>query len=152
MQYLLIEYVKSISTTTRGSEFRYPTTFDAQELEGERRGPILYDFIKPLDASNRGQCLVLVSDRLAAKYDRDSAMRIITDAEADAWIAANQTVQSMPEYRVDQDTVQALQLMIASGRTLSSAELDMIDPDHPRTGIRRARRDRDSLLGIKGPG
>jgi hypothetical protein len=151
MKFVLVTFRKPDLSTrqTRNPEsgFQYPRLYDAQEVHVEGHGPI-YD--RPIlnKRTGVGRCLIYIDDVIADKYDAAAGMRILTDVQADTWVAANKNVQDMAEYDVDADMVQAIQVRIAAGNVPTTQEQEMLDPDHPRRGIRRRLRTKEALLRI----
>ena len=78
---------------------KYPSIYDAQEVERNKKGPIIYE-----GAFSRGEateeCLLFLQDALADTYALDTDIRIVTEAQADTWLAANQQIQDAPDIQV----------------------------------------------------
>jgi len=136
----------------REDGYQYPKPFDAREVHVHGTGPV-YDLETMFDtASGRAECLIRITNAIADRYAQSPYMSILTALEADAWVDANQTVQNASEYDVDEPIVNALNLRLAAGRTLDTLELEMLDPDNRRAGIRRVRRTKEALLKIRPSG
>ena len=151
MKFVLVTF-KEFSPSRRGKDsetgYVYPALYSSSEVSRLGRGPI-YDFEDIADKTGTSQCLIAMPDGIADAYDLDPDMEIINQVRAQAWIDANRTIQSLPEYYVERDMVAALQLRIAAGATLSTQEREMIDPDHPRGGIVRRKKDLASVMAGK---
>jgi len=149
MKFVLVTYRRpKLEKNGKSSGLRYPALFNAEEVKVNADGPHIYDELKGFDSEDKAELLILIKDELADKYAEDPLMRIITPSDADAWLLANTTVQSLPDFEVHDATVRAIQLRVDAGLTPSAAELEAIDPGKDRVGIRTRLKDRFALFGL----
>jgi hypothetical protein len=149
MKFVLVTFRKpDLSRKGRLAEtgYQYPKPFSSAEVHTHGRGP-LYDTSTMFETpSGRAECLISLPDRKADLYAVSTFMSILSPVGADAWVMGNVSVQASPEYLVDEPTINAVRTRLAAGLVLDAKELEMIDPDHPRSGIRRTDRTKESLL------
>jgi hypothetical protein len=129
-----------IATIRRGRkpQMRYPSVWNAEEIQSELIGPIIYD--GGIGAGrDTEECLVSVhSDDLADRYASDADIRIASESVANAWLSRNPRVIAMPEERVtDVNRMIAIQAKKAAGQSLSQEDKDAVNPDKPVRGINR---------------
>ena len=128
------------------NRFRYPDCYDAQEVHRNQLGGNLY-----LGEIARGaaqdECLIYVESRLAQRYKRacPGDFKILTEAEADTWLAAHPAIANRTDEVVsDIERLQAIQAKAAAGAPITQDDRDALDPDHPKPGIsRQGKRARD---------
>lgn len=134
---MLVRIVRNL--TPGQPRMRYPRVYDADEVERNRLGPIIYD-----GGLARGEdeewALLCVRDELAEKYAKADPVniRIISEEEAEAWLANNPQLQSMPNETVtDPNKLLAILAKKAAGVSLSEEDLKALDPNDPTPGIRK---------------
>jgi hypothetical protein len=92
-------------------------------------------------AESTEECLIYAKDALADAYAAASAdMEIITEAQADTWLAANRLLAKQPEERINSERLSAIKLKHDLGETLSEEDLRALDPDDPIPGINRRKK------------
>lgn len=148
MKYVLVTFRAATTDNPKGG-YRYPKRYDAQLVQNSGTGVIQYDHLSGFDADGKQECLIRVDDSLADRFAGDQDMRILSDSEADAWVAGNAQLQQAPAYQVDMSMVAALQARASAGITLTSVELDYLDPDHNSGGIRRADYSKEAIFKVR---
>lgn len=145
MQYLVVTIRRE--TDLRRPRMRYPAIYDASDVDSQKRGPIIYEGALAL-GENTEECLMFVSDRLANAYKTDADMRMLTEVEADTWLAAARNLARIPEEQVtDANRLVAIQAKVAAGVALTAEDNAALNPDDPIAGINRRRK---TALGIFG--
>jgi len=146
MKYIIVT-IKRMNVP--GKRMGYPAIYNAQEIEFNKKGPIVYE-----GALSRGlnteECLISVQDSVADAYAAhpQGLVRIVTEAEADTWLGNNVQLKSRPEERVtDVDRLQAIQTKIAAGFSLSTEDNQALDPDHVMRGINRIPKTAVGIFG-----
>jgi len=136
MKYIIVTILRK---NIPGKRMGYPRVYNAQEIEFNKKGPIVYE-----GALSRGgtaeECLIYVEDSVADAYsaDPENRVRTVTEAEADVWLSNNVQLKSRPEERVtDVNRIQAIQAKVAAGIILSTEDYNALDPDHVMLGINR---------------
>ncbi len=129
-------------------------TMKLQNIPGKRMGypkaynpsQVLYNPVYE-GAFARGEkeekCLVCVRDEVVTEWAADSEgrMEIVTEAQADAWLAANKQIADMAEEQVtDSNRIMAILAKKAADIPLSQDDKDAVDPDKPTKGIRRKKK------------
>jgi hypothetical protein len=138
-------------TMTRGSAgeaaMKYPAPYDPQEVDRNKQGPIVYEGAFQYGEATE-ECLVYLNNAVANAYDAASAdMAVITEAEADAWLAANRLLAKTPEESVAPDRIAAIKLKYDLGETLSEEDRRALDPDDPIPGINRRKKTARGIFG-----
>ncbi len=147
MKYVLVTF-RAPDPGKPQSGYRYPRRYDAQLVQNSGTGRVLYDQLSGFDSDGKQECLIRVDDPLAGRFDGDPDMRILSNDEADDWVAGNQEVQQQPEYRVDAAMMAAIHARIAAGFTLEPVERNYLDPDHDSGGIRRVDRSKEAIFKV----
>ncbi len=148
MKYVLVTF-RTADPNLPGSGYRYPKRYSADRVQSSGSGKVLYDFTKGFDANGEQECLVLVDDALADRFATDPDMRIITDDQATAWVAANLSVAAIPEYSVDEPLVAAVHARVAANME-TAEDREFLDPDHDSPGVRRVNRTKEALFDVRG--
>ena len=140
-----------IVTMTRGAigenHMKYPGVYNAEEVERKKKGAIVYE-----GAFSRGEateeCLLFLQDALADTYALDADIRIVTEAQADTWLAANQQIQDAPDVQVlDPNQLALVQVKQAGGIPLDENDLRALDPDDDRPGVNRTKKTVRRIFG-----
>lgn len=140
-----------IVTMTRGTvsepSMKYPSVYNAQEIERNKKGPIIYE-----GAFSRGEateeCMLFLQDTLADTYALNTDIRIVTEANADVWLAANQQLQELPDVRVtDANQLSLVRIKQAEGIPLNKDDLRTLDPDDIRRGVNRIPKTAAKIFG-----
>ncbi len=120
---------------------KYPAAYNAQEMEGKKRGPYIRD--GGIGAGQDSEeMLALVVDEHADKLALDPDIRILTRAEADTWLGNDSRLAKQPtEIASDPERLAMIRTKVAAGIALSQEDLDALDPDSPIRGITRKTRD-----------
>ena len=143
-----------IVTIHRGTDpnkaaMQYPTSYNAQEVELNKRGPILYE-----GGLSRGEdteeCLLYVTDALATKYSSvEARIKIVSDLETNAWLAANQNLQNQPEERItDSNRLELIKIKLLAGQVLTTEDNAVLDPDNPIRGVNRVQKTVAGIFGV----
>ena len=145
MKYVVVT-IRRDSDLTR-PRMRYPPAYDAKDVDASKRGPLVLDQgLANGDATE--EMLMWVNDRLANAYVSDPDMREITEAEADTWLGGVARVQERPEEVVtDVDRMVAIQAKVAAGVSLSTEDMNALDPDHAVRGINRKLKTAAAIFG-----
>lgn len=144
MKYLIV-------TIRRGGPFQdamiYPTVYDAEDVDRNKRGPIVYESALSLGEDTE-ECMIYINDALADQYEFDPDMRIVTETEADEWLMANRKLAGTPTERVtDLNRIEAIKLKMDAGVNLSEEDLLALDPDEPMAGINRMSKTAKAIFG-----
>ncbi len=144
MKYVLVAMVRG---PIGEPQMKYPGVYNAEEVERNKKGPIVYE-----GAFSRGEdteeCLLLLKDALADTYALDSDIRIISETEADTWLAANQQIRELSDVRVsDPDQLALVRIKQAGGTPLDENDLRALDPDDERPGVNRVKKTAARLFG-----
>jgi len=135
----LVVKVKA-NRSRKGNRMIYPEPFNADEVHRSMKGPLLYEGgITQGFGDDSEECLILLTDDVADKYDANSRnMRILTRVEAEAWLSNARSIQAQPQEQVtDIDRMHSIQAKVAARIKLSKEDLNALDPDHPVVGINR---------------
>jgi len=115
-----------------GRRMKYPSIYNASEVETYKKGPIIYE-----GAFSRGEsteeCLLYLEDTIADKYtgDAEGLCAEKTEAEADSWLAVNIQESHKPtEIVTDQARLIAITAKAQAGITLSANDLAALDPEN----------------------
>jgi hypothetical protein len=119
---------------------KYPSTYDAYEVEGGKIGPLVYE-----GRLGRGEAtekmLLKVNDVLAAKLAVDADCVIVDATAAQTWLDQNPDLQALPDEQVtDPDRLLAIVAKNAASVVLSAEDLDALDPDKATKGINRSKK------------
>lgn len=127
---------------------KYPVPYNAQEIDRNKRGPIVYEGAFGYGEATE-ECLVCLNDSVADAYAAASAdMEVITEVQANAWLAANRLEAKIPEERItDPDRIGLIKLKNDLGNTLSEEDLRALDPDDPIPGVIRRRKTASDIFG-----
>ncbi len=133
MQFIVVTI--RVNTRPDGPKMRYPSVYNAKQVELNKEGPILYD-----GGIGRGEateeCMIHVQDALATSYASHPDIRIVNEAAANSWINDNPVMQEAPVERVtDIDRMFAILAKNAAGQALSAEDLAALDPDNTMRGI-----------------
>ena len=118
-------------------KMKYPDAYNAKEVDAYKVGPIVYE-----GRLSRGEqveyCLIHIADEVADKYALEDGIEIVSEAEADVWLAQNPVVQEKEEEFVD-DPNRLLAIIAKSlaNIDLTQEDLDALDSSKPVKGIRR---------------
>lgn len=127
---------------------KYPSVYDAEVVERNRQGPILYDGGLAEGAATE-EALLYVTDEQAASLSMDPDVRTITRTEADAWIAACPKLANAPEEQVrDPNRLLAIQTKLLASVALSQEDRDALDPDKATFGINRKTKNTNGYFGL----
>ena len=121
-----------------GPRMKYPAIFDAQEAEENIIGPHVRDrgLARGEDTE---ECMICLKDRIANKYDADPDCRIVTEVDADAWLATCPSIQDAPGEEYDQlPLLAALVRKFVTGASTQD-DLNALNADHPALGIRKKK-------------
>ena len=126
---------------------QYPSVYNAVEVDRNKKGPIVYE-----GAFSRGEvteeCLLFLKDSVADTYALDPNIRIITEAEADTWLLANEQLKDVPDIRVtDPDKLLLVRVKQAEGIPLDKDDLRALDPDDVVLGVTRLKKTAAKLFG-----
>lgn len=144
MKYLIV-------TMHRGGpgedEMMYPETYKPWEIERNKRGPIVYEGAFSLGESSE-ECMIYLSDAVADKYALDPDMRIVTEIQADTWLAANRELAKLPtEMITDAARLAAIEIKLDAGVELSDEDYLALDPDESMLGINRRKKTARAIFG-----
>lgn len=140
-----------IVTIRRGTPFQdamvYPAPYNPTDVDRNKRGPIVYEGALALGEDTE-ECMIYLKDALADQYALDPDMWIVTETQADAWLAANRKLAKMPTERItDADRVAAINLKVDVGVELSEEDLLALDPDESMQGINRFEKTAKAIFG-----
>lgn len=127
----------SIQAGRRPGETRYlyPAPFHAEEMHLNSQGGSLRCG-SILRGEDRGEALYYCRRDLAERYAVAGPMRILSEAEADAW--CDQHVPKAPaEIVTSPERLAAIQAKGIAGVALSDDDVSAADPDSPTPGINR---------------
>ena len=129
--------------------FRYPPEYNAQEIERAKHGPLVYGGgILILDGEIE-ELLIHLQDEVAAKLLKSPLVRELTHEEANAWLAASPIMQRLPDEKVtDADRVALVSTRAVAGLPLSQDDLDVLNPDHPKSGVTRAEKTVEAIFKV----
>jgi len=140
-----------IVTMRRGSTGEdamvYPTAYKAWEVDQNKRGPIVYEGAFSLGEATE-ECMIYLNDAVADKYALDPDMRIVTEAQADAWLTANRELARLPtEIVTDANRLTVIKIKLDAGIELSDEDYLALDPDEPMQGINRRKKTAKAVFG-----
>ena len=95
--------------------------------------------------------MLCVSDELATRYaaDPEGRIKILTEAQADSWLAQNKQLAEQPEEEIeDPNRMLAILAKQAAGVPLTDADRDAVDPDKKEKGIRRKKKTCKEIFGV----
>jgi hypothetical protein len=119
--------------------YRYPDSYDWQEIELAKRGPHMYQgTMTVLRMAESEELLLCLRDDVADKLAKDGSglCREVTAAEADAWLAV--VLASVPDEMVTNPTrVSLIEAKIAAGVELTQDDVDVLDVNNPKAVIAR---------------
>ena len=120
------------------ARMKYPAIFDPMEVEENMIGPHVRDkgLAKGQDTE---ECMICLKDACADKYNTDSDCRVVDEVEADAWLANCPTIQDAPPEEFDQNALLAALARHLVGGGAHQNDVDALNPDHPRLGIRKKK-------------
>ncbi|MHC4500327.1 MAG: hypothetical protein ACYS21_14580, partial [Planctomycetota bacterium] len=130
----------------------YPSVWNPQRIMRHQRGPLEY-------APDYSQVLLCLPQDEARKLAGDPKAEIVTEAQADAWLLANDDVQRRPELRVtDADRlaliqVELLRRLVAKTEgiplkdVLSGEDADVLNPDAKVAGVNRVSKKAKGIFG-----
>lgn len=125
----------------------YPSPYDPQEVDRNKQGPIVYEGAFQYGEAEE-ECLIYLNDSVADAYATSPDMDTISEAEADAWLAANRLLAKIPEERVsDADRISAIKLKHDLGEALTDEDYRALDPDDPIPGITRRKKTAKGIFG-----
>lgn len=133
----------------RGHRMVYPPPYNAQEVDRNRRGPLVYEGgISHGYNDDTEEALLYLRDEIADRYARSPEMRIVSRARAETWMAAARSYQAMPDEMVmDVDRLHAITAKKAAGVAISAEDLDALDPASPVPGINRTKKTVADVFG-----
>jgi hypothetical protein len=127
---------------------QYPPPYNAKEADANKKGPLVYE--NGLRATGPTlELLLYASDSLADTYSAASAdMEILTEAEADAWLAADPAIQQQSEETItDEQRLMSISLKERLGIELSEEDLRALDPDDVIGGITKVPKTAKGIFG-----
>jgi hypothetical protein len=151
-----MKYVKVIvrkGTTPGMVRMIYPSIYDAQEVEANKRGPLIYN----QGIANGGdteEMLCYLQDAVADSYALHTDCTILSEAQADAWLLTVERLQNQPEEVVtDPNRLLLIYVKAAAaqlggtGIVLTAEDTAALDPDNPKQGVNRRLKNAASLFG-----
>jgi len=125
----------------------YPDVYDAIEVERNKKGPIVYEGALSFGEDTE-ECLIYLKGIVADAYALHADISIITEAQADVWLAANRQLQRLPETRItDADRLTTIALKQQLGEEFDEEDLQALDPDEPMRGINRVPKTARGIFG-----
>jgi len=130
--------------------YRYPASYDWREIEHSKRGPHVYEgTMTVLKLAEREDLLLCLRDDVAEKLAKDESglCRVVTPEEADAWLA--RVLASTPDEVVtDPARVSLIQTKLAAGVGLTQDDVDVLDPNNPKTIIARVQKTVEGIFKL----
>ena len=121
----------------------YPAGFNADEAQRRGIGHIAYSGHMG-EGGDEEWTLIGLDDALADTYALDPDMEIVTTVTADAELETWRIRKNEPSEQVrDATRIQAIAAKQSARITLSSEDLEALDPDNPVLGINRPRKASD---------
>ena len=135
-----------------GIPMKYPAKYDSKEVDANKKGPLVYSGnLGKGEASE--EMMLFLNDIIADDYATGADMKIVNEAQADAWLAANERIQERAEEVVtDPDRMlaiiaKALNVIAPNLNHLSAEDVAALDPDNKMRGINRKPKTAAGIFG-----
>ena len=151
MKYLIVTVRRE--TNPNLPTMKYPLDYKPLEVDANKQGPLIYDQGLALGGDIE-EMLVRLKDTIADQYALDADMRIVTEAEANIWLAGVARVQARAEEQVtDSDRLQLIMVktllaLVGNDDHLTQEDRDALNPIAPMGGVRqRGKQAKDLFSG-----
>ncbi len=140
--------VKHCRTPAEGPhQYGWPPIWNAYEIDNFRLGGLVYNGGIPR-GEDFEEVMLALPDDVADRYLTAPEISELTEAEADAWLAANPVIQNEDSEAGDQATLLRIGVKLLAAlvdeqvpgglnRVLPGPDRDALDPDSSTRGIRR---------------